>query len=123
MKTSSVKYAFISLFCLLLISHKSAASTLNNEIFGENSRWAIDASMRITRNLDKNANAFIQVIGLDVHKVFSHKTNDIGTLMFQPYIVKLNNVKKAPFTFDDGDDTQLTWRMVNFNYTGSAREI
>ena len=57
----------------------------------------------------------------DVHKVFSHQTSDIGTLVFQPYIVRLNNVKNAPFNFDHGNDTQLTWRIANFNYTGLAQ--
>lgn len=121
MKRYKVKYLILGVLCLLFISHNSSASTLNNEPFGENSRWAIDTSIRITRNVDKNTNAFTQVIGLDVHKVFSHKTNDIGTLTFQPYIVKLNNVKNAPFIFDDGNDTQLTWRIANFNYTGLAQ--
>jgi len=52
-------------------------------MFGENSRWAIDMSIRMTRNLDKNTNAFMQVIGLDVYKVFSSKSKDIGILTFQ----------------------------------------
>jgi len=121
MNISSVTYLIISIFCLCFISYKSSARALNNEMFGENSRWAIDTSIRMTRNLDKNTNAFMQVIGLDVHKVFSSKTKDIGILTFQPYIVKLNNVKNAPFIFDDGNDTQLTWRIANFNYTGLAQ--
>ncbi|MDX2370255.1 MAG: hypothetical protein QNK36_17920 [Colwellia sp.] len=108
------------LLCLFLISHISYASAVDTELFGENSRWSIDASTRITHNTDKNTNSFMHVIGLDVHKVFSNKQHDIGTLTFQPYVVKLNNVKSAPFIFDDGDDTQLTWRIANFNYTGLA---
>ncbi len=121
MKIYDVKYLTIVFLYLLLISHNSSANSSNSELFGENSRWSIDTSLRMTRNLDKSTNAYMQVIGLDVHKVFSHSTNDIGTLVFQPYIVKLNNVKNASFIFDDGNDTKLTWRIANFNYTGLAQ--
>jgi hypothetical protein len=73
------------------------------------------------RNTDKKNNAFMHTVGLDIHKVFSNSTSDIGTLVLQPYIVKLNNVNSAPFTFDDGNDTQLTWRISNFNYTALSQ--
>jgi hypothetical protein len=97
------------------------ASQNNVNLLGENSRWSFDIATRGTRNIDQKNNAFMHVIGLDLHKVFSGKTNDIGTLTFQPFVVKLNNVKNPPFIFDDGNDTQLTWRIANFNYTALAQ--
>lgn len=96
------------------------AATVNSDVFGDNSRWSLDASTRITNNQDEDNNNFMHVIGLDIHKVFSNRTYDIGTLTFQPYIVKLNNVKNAPLHFDNGNDTELTWRIANFNYTALA---
>ena len=121
MKIYIVKCSIIGLLSLFFVSYNVSANMSHYDFFGENSRWAIDTSIRMTRNLDKDTNAYMQVIGLDVHKVFSSKTKDIGILTFQPYIVKLNNVKNAPFIFDDGNDTQLTWRIANFNYTGLAQ--
>ena len=100
---------------LLLFSQLSFASPEDSDFLGKNSRWTIDASTRITRNTEKNHNSFQHVIGIDIHKVFSGETSDIGTLLFQPYIVKINNNTNFPFVFDDPNDTQLTWRIANFN--------
>jgi hypothetical protein len=97
------------------------AENLDSDLLGDNARWSVDASARLNRNTDTQHNAFTYVLGLDVHKVFSHKNKDIGTLMFQPYLVSLNNASSVPFFFDDGDDTQLTWRITNFNFTALAQ--
>lgn len=118
LKKNPFAWILIGFPCSTFIPHTSHANTLHSDFFGENSRWAIDASTRLTHNADKNNNAFMHVLGLDIHSIFSNATQDIGTLTFQPYIVKLNNVQKAPFIFDNGNDTQLTWRIANFNYTG-----
>ncbi|MGX9419067.1 hypothetical protein ACWU4D_17140 [Vibrio sp. WJH972] len=103
------------------IPHLSYAETNGFQILGENSRWAIDIASRATRNIDKNHNSLMTSIGLDIHKVFSNQTSDIGTLTFQPYVVKLDNVSNPGFTFEDGDDTELTWRIANFNYTALSQ--
>jgi len=121
MKNRNVKSLFFGVLTMFFISPNINATSADSDFFGENSRWSIDASTRITRNLDKKSNAFMHVVGLDVHKVFSGAHSDIGTLTFQPYVVKLNNVAKAPFIFNDGNDTQLTWRIANFNYTALAQ--
>ncbi|MAD15053.1 MAG: hypothetical protein CL579_03120 [Alteromonadaceae bacterium] len=97
------------------------AATLNSTWLAENSRWTIDASARVSRNTDTEKNAQTYALGLDFHKVFSDDSHDIGTLTFQPYLVKISNVARPPFTFDDGDDTELTWRIANFNYTALAQ--
>lgn len=107
--------------CLLFFPQVSFANSEESNFLGENSRWTIDASTRITRNTDKNHNSFQHVIGIDIHKVFSGETSDIGTLLFQPYIVKINNNTNFPFVFDDPNDTQLTWRIANFNYTALSQ--
>jgi len=106
---------------LLFIPRIVYANVENIDFLGQNSRWSIDASTRLTRNIEQNNNAFSHVLGLDIHKVFSRAQHDIGTLTFQPYLVKLNNVSNPPFIFNDGNDTQLTWRIANFNYTALAQ--
>ncbi|MCU7905368.1 MAG: hypothetical protein KZQ76_05805 [Candidatus Thiodiazotropha sp. (ex Epidulcina cf. delphinae)] len=84
---------------------------------GLNSRWAIDISSKASWDPDTHHSAMAHAFGLDFHKVFSSESGDIGTLVFQPYLVSLNNVPNPPFFFDDGNDTELTWRIANFNYT------
>lgn len=107
--------------CLSFMPTLSIANASDIQIFGENSRWSIDLSTRAMRNTDKKHNAFMHTVGIDIHKVFSNSTSDVGTLILQPYIVKLNNMSNPPFIFDDGNDTQLTWRIANFNYTGLSQ--
>lgn len=107
--------------CLFFLSTLSIANASDIQILGENSRWSTDFSTRAMRNTDKNNNAFMHTVGLDIYKVFSNSRSDVGTLILQPYIVKLNNMSNPPFIFDDGNDTQLTWRISNFNYTALSQ--
>ncbi len=90
------------------------------EPFGANARWSLDLSSRRVESLTGPGWSSQQVVGFDLHKVFQGDRGDIGTLVFQPYLVRLGNVQNAPFFFDQPDDWQLTWRIANFNYTGLA---
>jgi len=120
-----MKKAFSTLlFCVhiaLLSFCQSSFAQADDNFLGENSRWSLDLSTRATRNFETKNNSFTHAIGLDIHKVVSSQTSDIGTLIFQPYIVKINNVDNPSFTFDDGNDTKLTWRIANFNYTALSQ--
>ena len=112
-------------FIYLFIPH-AYANQIGEDIklansLASNLRWAIDLSTRHTQSLRGANSSWQHVIGLDLHKVFQDKNGDFGTLLFQPYLVRLSNVKTPPFFFDDGDDWELTWRMTNFNYTGLAQ--
>lgn len=78
-----------------------------------NMRWTLDVSSRSVSNSDDSYSA--NVIGFDVHKVVSTSERDIGTLVFQPYLVNFSGKKSTPYFFD-GHDTELTWRIANFNY-------
>ena len=40
---------------------------------------------------------------------------------FQPYLIRLDNVRNPPFYFDDGDDWEIEWRNTNFNFTGLSQ--
>ncbi len=86
----------------------------------DNLRWTIDLSARGTYMNDTDAWSGQYVVGLDVHKVFTGPGGDIGTLVFQPYLVWLDNNSYPPYFFDDGDDWELVWRITNFNYTALA---
>jgi hypothetical protein len=56
--------------------------------------------------------------GLDMHTVISGDRGDIGTLTFQPFLLRIDNAERAGPLFDDGNDWALQWRIANFNYTG-----
>ena len=81
-----------------------------------NARASLDLSVRVIDGVDRTWTQ--QAYGLDVHKVFSSSRGDIGTLVFQPYLVRIDNAPNVPPIFDDEHDQALQWRIANFNYTG-----
>lgn len=87
----------------------------------DNLRWTIDLSARGSYMTDTEEWSGQYALGLDLHKVFTGASGDIGTLVFQPYLVRLDNNTYPPYFFDDGDDMELVWRIANFNYTALAR--
>ncbi|MEP2652335.1 MAG: hypothetical protein ABJH06_10105 [Paraglaciecola sp.] len=108
-------------FAILIAPSIGLAQSLNSPLLGDNSRWSLDTSARVNHETETNSNAYTYALGLDIHKVFSSNKRDIGTLTFQPYVVKLKNVSAPPFFFDNGDDTQLNWRIANFNYSALSQ--
>ena len=108
--------------CLSCLPNAFAAKNNDDtDVWLSNLRWAVDLSTRHVNSLRGENSSWQHVIGLDLHKVFQNEHGDIGTLLFQPYLVRLSNVKNPPFYFADGDDWELTWRMTNFNYTQLAQ--
>ncbi len=99
----------------------AAGQSNSEESWRSNLRTAIDLSTRRMESLRGSQGAWVHALGIDIHKVFSNDQGDYGTLVFQPYVVRLNNVPNPPSFFDDGDDWALNWRIANFNYTGLAR--
>ena len=118
-KKSHINYLLLPLFitCSCSVSADNTNSSSNSSHWLDNSRQALDFSSRFTRDLKQHEWSRQYVAGFDFHKVFAGPGGDVGTLVLQPYLVKLSNVSKPPFFFDDGDDTELTWRIANFNYT------
>lgn len=86
-----------------------------------NARSAFDVSTRQIRNLDAGETFSLNTYGLDFHKVFTNENGNIGTLVFQPYIAQVSNHPNPPSFFEDGDDWDLQWRVVSFNYTGLSK--
>jgi hypothetical protein len=86
-----------------------------------NLRRTIDLSSRAILATDTGEWSAVHAIGLDLHKVFTGPGGDWGTLLLQPYWVKLKDIERPPYGFNGPNDDKLTWRMTNFNYTGLAR--
>lgn len=85
----------------------------------DNLRSSVDVSTRVIRS---GGRYWTQAaVGLDIHNVFSNNNGDFGTLVFQPYLVRIDNAPAVSTLFSDNHDTALQWRIANFNYTGLGR--
>ncbi len=87
----------------------------------DNLRATLDISSRYTTRRFSGQPSLNQFIGLDLHKVFSNKWGDWGTLMVQSYLTRIDNVSPPPRIFDDDHDWELVYRILNFNFTGLTR--
>lgn len=72
----------------------SDARTLKNIL--DNTRWALHISTRLNRNFETGNWSSLESYGFDSHKVVSDESRDYSRLIFQPYVVNLNNVKNDP---------------------------
>ena len=111
--TGSVSWKVAADYSVQTNSH---SSSLHNG-WQSNLRWTLDFS---SRGVFNDNDSFTQnVVGFDLHKVFSTADRDIAILTFQPYIVNFSNRDSTPYFFD-GRDTELTWRISNINYIARA---
>ncbi|MDB4670815.1 hypothetical protein OAG56_02290 [Mariniblastus sp.] len=83
-----------------------------------NLRMTIDLSGRsvLSQRAGKSASGSVVFLGIDVHKVFSDEEGDWASLLAQPYLTKLNNVR-GPHFFDDDNDWEMVYRITNINFT------
>lgn len=80
----------------------------------DNLRFAIDLS---TRQLYLSATDDwhrVDFIGADLHKVFTGKSGDIGTLTLQGYFTHIKDEEIRPGWFDG--EWEFVYRIFNFNY-------
>jgi len=89
----------------------------------DNLRTAFDFSSRPIYYEDLDQFASTHAVGIDLHKVVSTSTKDVGTLTAQAYLTRIDNVRSHPGFFDDNDDTQLVYRIFNFNFTGLGENL
>ncbi len=117
MLTNSFSYtAAVSYFLLACwLAPLGHAASFDN--FQDNLRFSIDVSERSVDYQDKNQVGYSHVVGMDLHKVFTHSNGDIGTLILQTYLTKLDNQLQHPGFFEDENDTQLVYRIFTFNFT------
>lgn len=111
----------ILFFCGLLTATASFSATgaaTQGMAWQENMRWQLDVAARPVFNENDSFQQYW--VGLDVHKVVSTRHGDIGTIVFQPYWVHFSNRAGTPYFFD-GKQSELTWRIANFNYTALSK--
>jgi len=84
-----------------------------------NARWSFDASTRFIHANDEPSGLY--ALGLDYYNVFSSARGDLGTLIFQPYLVRVDEDQAIPGLSSQKSDSGLRWRIANFNYTGVGR--
>lgn len=87
----------------------------------DNERASVDFAARWIYQDETNKTSSILFGGIDYRTVFSDQNGDWGTLNAQVYLTKLNNLDPHPPIFDDDDDTEIVYRILNFNYTGLAK--
>ena len=86
----------------------------------ENLRFTVDLSSRAGVS-DAGDAAYQNVIGFDLHKVVSGARGDWGTVVLQGYLTRIDSQPKHPPFFDDADDLEFVYRIVNFNLTRYGR--
>ena len=113
-----VKMMTFFIVVLLLLPLWAVASEPPKPSFKDNLRFTVDFSSRITHFGIQDTEAYIHALGFDMHKVFSTNNKDVGTLILQGYLTRIDNHPAPPGIFDDGDDSEFIYRIFNFNYTG-----
>ena len=107
-------------FALLAMPGEGRGETLGEQlplpaIVSDNLRLSLDLSTRTTWSREREAFFYANAIGIDLHKVISSETRDLATLIVQAYMTRLDNYVEFPPFFDDGNDWELVYRIVNLN--------
>ena len=92
--------------------NRSSDSPLLNAIT-DNLRFTLDFSSRATDFGALGETGYTHAVGIDSYKVISSATRDIGTLILQAYVTRIDNMIKRPGFFDGKDDTELVYRIFN----------
>ena len=109
------------IFVTATISFISPVMALQN--LHTNLRASVDVSSKVVDYRAQNQTGSSHIVGIDLHKVFSHKNGDVGTLILQAYMTKLDNQVQHPGFFKDKDDEQLVYRIVSFNLTPKGKTL
>lgn len=87
----------------------------------DNLRSTVDLSYRPIYSGRTGSFGGFAFAGIDLHKVFTDRKGDWGTLTFQAYWTRMDNQPPMPSIFDDDSDFELVYRILNFNYTGRGK--
>ena len=93
-----------------------ASRSLLPEAMQDNLRFAVDISARGMHFSESDEFAHVEALGFDLHKVFASESGDVGTLVLQGYLTRINNLERHPPFFDDDNDWEFVYRIFNFNY-------
>ncbi|MEM7003035.1 MAG: hypothetical protein AAF529_19770, partial [Pseudomonadota bacterium] len=89
----------------------------------ENLRSSLDVSSRPLYYFDADRAASMNFVGVDIHKVFSTQHRDVGVLTAQAYLTRIDDVRGYPGFFDDDHDSEVVYRIFNFNFTGLGEQL
>ncbi|MCH2208116.1 MAG: hypothetical protein MK132_19895 [Lentisphaerales bacterium] len=84
----------------------------------ENTRASFDLTSRASYFEREDEVTFQHFVGMEIFKVFHSGNQDIGQLLVQPFIHRIDNGVRTPGYYDDNHDTEFIWRTVTFTYTG-----
>jgi hypothetical protein len=109
-----------ALAAALVLGPAAGPAVAGDSTWRDNLRATLDVATRsMWMSGDQHASA--QFLGLDMHKVFTGASGDVGTLTVQPYLIHIQDVAMHPPFFDGPNDWAVEYRIVNFNYTGIGR--
>jgi len=97
----------------------SEVSKLNDftpQSWKDNLRFAVDLAYRPVWSGRTGDLGGIGFAGIDLHKVFTDKQGDWGTLTLQTYLTRVDNVSDSRLVLADNEFT-IVHRISNFNYT------
>lgn len=97
----------------LLLTPQDSASRTGLSSFKDNLRWKIDQSFRAGMDRDGDISTFL-FFGLDLYSVITSQTRDLVTILFQPYVHRVDNFMPNAL-YDREDDWELVWRFVSAN--------
>ena len=83
--------------------------------WNENLRFAIDLSTRQLYSSATESWHQVDFIGTDLHKVFTGKSGDIGTLTLQGYFTRIEDEEIRPGAFDS--EWTYVYRIFNYNHS------
>lgn len=88
---------------------------------GENLRLNFDFVSRVEITSKRGEAAFLNTVGVDIHKVFSDDEGDIGTLLLQLYVVRRDNQYSRFFRMNNDDAFVIELHDFYFNLTRFGR--
>lgn len=87
----------------------------------DNLRFTVDLAVRPNFNGRTGAFGSTEFAGVDLHKVFTNKQGDWGTLTLQAYLTRVDNAFTQQDIFRDDSEFAVDYRILNFNYTGYGK--
>ena len=102
-------------------SESSRLDDFTPQQWTDNLRFTVDLAVRPVIDGRTGALGSTEFAGIDLHKVFTNKEGDWGTLTLQAYLTRVDNALAMPGIFEDDNDFALVYRIFNFNYTGYGK--
>ncbi len=110
-------------FSLSMLDQAGSTSEASNltdftpQSWEDNLRFTVDLAYRPSFSGQTGSFGGLGFAGIDLHKVFTDKQGDWGTLILQTYLTRIDNVPAPQSGFDDDSDFELVNRITNFNFT------